>query len=142
MPNFPPLEAIGDAFVARLNADMTLTNMAPIVGDEAEDQQHPFVLVPGANAKPWNTLGKSYGWDCELTPVVYSRYEGDLEALQIGERVIALLNDYEFSVPGYATVWCEVDPDNSPLPVKTKTETPKKIERRALAIRFCIKVHE
>jgi hypothetical protein len=113
MPNYPPLQLINAAVYSRLSGDATLTTTlgAAVVNDEAEDQAHPFVLVPGAGAQPWNTLGLSYGWQCELTPVVFSRYEGDLEAIQIAERVIALLNDYAFTVTGYQTVICEVDPD-------------------------------
>jgi hypothetical protein len=140
--NYPPLQVIGAAVYSRLNGDATLTALAEVVGDEAEDQTHPFVLVPGAEAQPWNTLGRSYGWACAITPVVYSRYDGDLEAIQIGERVTALLNDYALTVTGYPTVICEVDPDNSPVPVKIRIETPQKIERRALALRFRILVHE
>jgi hypothetical protein len=144
MPNYPPLQLINAAVYSRLSGDATLTTTlgAAVVNDEAEDQAHPFVLVPGAGAQPWNTLGLSYGWQCELTPVVFSRYEGDLEAIQIAERVIALLNDYVFTVTGYQTVICEVDPDQSPLPIKVKTEYPQKLERRALAVRFAITVHE
>jgi hypothetical protein len=149
MPNYPPLQLIGAAVYSRLNGDATLAALAAsdddtvvVVNDEAEDQSHPFVLIPGAGAQPWNTLGSAYGWQCELTPIVYSRYEGDLEAIQIAERVIALLNDYTLSITGYTTVICELDPDASPLPVKVKMEYPQKIERRALSIRFQIKVHE
>lgn len=149
MPNYPPLEAIGTALYSRLSGDATLAALAinsgdsvVVVNDEAEDQAHPFVLLPGAGAQPWNTLGQSYGWQCEVTPVVYSRYEGDLEAVRIAQRVIALLNDYTFALSGYQTVICEVDPDSSPLPVKIKTEYPQKIERRALSIRFQIMVKE
>jgi hypothetical protein len=139
--NYPPLQVIGAAVYARLNDDATLTALAPVVNDEAEFQAHPFVLVPGANSTPWNTLG-GYGWECEITPVVYSQYEGDLEAIQIGERVMALLNFYALAVTGYTTVICELDPDMSPVPVKTSSETKQKIERRAMAIRFRIRVHE
>ena|SRR5687768_10338046 len=151
MANYPPLQLIGAAVYSRLSGDATLPTLdlspdsavtVSVVGDEAEDQVHPFVLVPGAEAQPWNTLGRSYGWACAITPVVFSRYDGDLEAIRIGERVTALLNDYEFTVTGYNTVICEVDPDSSPVPVKIKIETPQKIERRALAIRFRILVHE
>jgi hypothetical protein len=142
MANYPPLQAIGAAVFSRLNGDATLTALAPIVGDEAEEQQHPFVLLPGAGAAPWNTLGMAYGWECEITPVVHSRYEGDIEALAIAERIIALLNDYALTIAGYTTVICEVDPDMSPVPVKIKLTTPNKIERRELAIRFRILVHQ
>jgi hypothetical protein len=147
MPNYPPLEAIGTALYSRLSADATLTTTlgAAVVNDEAEDQAHPFVLLPGAGGLPWNTLGgtsSGFGWQCEVTPVVFSRYEGDLEAIQIAQRVIELLNFHVFAVSGYQTVICEVDPDMSPLPFKVKTEYPQKQERRALAIRFQISVHE
>jgi hypothetical protein len=142
VPNYPPLQLIGAAVYSLLSSDATLIAMAQVVGDEAEDQVHPFVLVPGAEAQPWNTLGRSYGWACAITPVIYSRYDGDLQAVQIGERVTALLNDYAMTIAGYTTVICEVDPDSSPVPVKIKIETPQKIERRALALRFRILVHE
>lgn len=141
MANYPPLQVLGAAVYARLNGDATLTALAPIVNDEAETQAHPFVLVPGANAVPWNTLG-GYGWECEITPVVYSQYEGDLEVIQIGERITALLNFYALAVTGYTTVICELDPDMSPVPIKSITTTHQKVERRELSLRFRVRVHE
>jgi hypothetical protein len=142
MANYPPLHLVGAGIYSRLNGDATLTAMAPVVNDEAEGQTYPFVLLPGASAEPWNTLGQSYGWCCEIAPAVYSRYEGNREEALITERICTLLNDYALSIAGYSTVICELDPDGSPVPVQVKTEAPNKVERRVRTIRFRILVHE
>lgn len=145
MPNYPPLQAIGAAVYTRLNSDATLTALAPVVNDAAEDQAFPYVLMGRPMASDWSTLGgtsSGWGWKVEIIVAAYSRYQGDLEAIQVIERVVYLLNHYAFTVSGYATVICALDPDQAPAPIALKLEYPNKVEQRVMPARFCFWVHE
>ena len=145
MANYPPLSAIQDALWAVLSGDTTLTDMVTVTNDATEDQTYPYVLMSNANAVPWNTMGGAttgFGWRCTVTVHGFSRYEGDREILLFMQRVIELLNFRTLTIAGYATVLCELDPDNSPMPAKLLVEYPQKVERRHMPVIFRITVHE
>ncbi len=145
MPNYPPLAQVQTVFYSILSGDTTLTDLAPVTNDATEDQAYPYILIANANASPWNTFGGTtagFGWRIRITVHGYSRYEGDRDVLTFMQRVVELLNFRTLTIPGYSTVICELDPDESPMPAKVLLEYPQKIERRHMPLIFKVSVHE
>jgi hypothetical protein len=132
------LAAIQAAIYSRLHGDSTLLALAPVVGDVNEDQAYPYVLISNATEVPWDTMGGSttgFGWNATMVVHILSRYAGDLEALNILNRVSTLLNHYALTVSGYTTVICESED------AKMLLEYPNKVEQRHVVARFRIRVH-
>ena len=145
MANFPPLQLIGAAVKTRLGGDATLTALAPVINDVAEDQTFPYLLVGRPTAGGWHTMGGTsagWGWKVDVMVAAYSRYQGDLEALRIVERAVFLMNHHTFTLAGYATTICTLDEDQSPAPIALKVEYPNKVEQRVMPARFSFWVHE
>ena len=130
------LAAIQAAIYSRLHGDATLLALAPVLGDVNEDQAFLYILISNATEVPWNTMGAAgFGWNATITVHILSQYAGDLEALNILNRVATLLNHYALSVTGYTTVLCE--PEDS----KMLLEYPNKVEQRHVVARYRIRVH-
>jgi hypothetical protein len=153
MPSTSSLLAIQTAVMAVLVGDATLVGLLtsvdpPIAGVDNilnyEPQSPPseFIVVANATEQGWNTLGgmsAGWGWEVTLTVHIYSYYAGDIKALQILNRVTALLNKPDgLAVTGYGTAIFEYGDKLT----KVLIETKDKQERRHIPAVFSIKVHE
>lgn len=142
MANASSLLAIQEAIVTRLEADATLNALAGFVGGyEPEEPPDNFIVVGHGTEVAWHTLGGTstgFGWETTVTVHCFSYYKGDLPALQMLNRVSALLNFYEMTVPGYSTVICEYGERMT----KVLVETKDKVDRRHVYAAFTVRVHE
>lgn len=135
-----------------LNADATLPGLSLTVdattgaltvvrvcNDIAEGQTFPAVLLSRATETPMHTFGTAttgLGWKNIIRTHVYSRYQGELEALQIHERIVSLLNFQPLTVTGYPFVTCEYEQ------MRLMVENLDKIETRHLVGEFCVMVRQ
>jgi Protein of unknown function (DUF3168) len=103
------IRAIEAAIVSALIADSTFTTRCPggVVSFAPPEQVYPYVILFSAHEQTWNTMGGRLvgnGRDVLIRLHVFSRYEGDREALLINERMIELLDHATVTVSGYDTV--------------------------------------
>lgn len=124
-----------------LNGDATLDTLAPggVHNDVPDGQAFPHVLISKATETPWHTFGgatSGLGWKNIIRVHVFSRYQGDLEGLQILERVVTLLNYQPLTVTGFPQVSCEYEQ------TRVLVEDIDKIETRHLVAEFCVLVHQ
>lgn len=143
MSNASALLAIYTAVYGILSGDATLVALVDeILNYEPEEPLAKFIVIGTGTELAWNTLGgTSTGWgsDATLTVHIYSYYKGDIEALQILNRVTTLLNKPEgFPVSGYGTVIAEYGDKLT----KVLVETKDKQERRHIPAVFSIKVRQ
>jgi hypothetical protein len=132
------LKAVQDAIFGVLHGDATLLALAPVYNDVPDGTAYPYVEIGTATERPWHTLGgatSGIGWNATVTVHIWSRYQGDLEALNILTRVTALLNFATLAVTGFTTALCEADQ------VKVLVEQVEKVETRHVAAIFRIRVH-
>lgn len=132
---------IQTAIYGVLSADTTLLALATggIHNDVPDGEEYPHVLISKATETAWHTQGGGdvgIGWKNIIRIHVYSRYQGDLEALEIHDRIVALLNYQPLSVSGYATVMVEYEQ------MRVMVEDIKKLETRHLVEDFCVRVHQ
>lgn len=132
---------IQTAMYAVLSADSTLQSLATggIHNDIPDGQAFPHVLISRAVETPWHTMGGAsagLGWKDLIRIHVYSRYQGDKEAMEIHERIVALLNYQTLSVTGYTTAICEYEQ------MRLLVEDINKIETRHLVGEFIVRVHQ
>jgi Protein of unknown function (DUF3168) len=136
------IRPILEAVVAVLAADATLATLITGVFNDVPDQQaFPYVLVRTATERGMHTLGGAavgLGWNNVIRVHVYSRYQGDLEALQILERVVALLNFAALTVTGYTHVTCEYA--NAGAVARVLVEDVDKVETRHIPAEFRVRV--
>lgn len=134
-----------NAIVTVLAADATLaalsltqdTTTVEVFNDIPTGQLYPHVLVSRASAVPWHTMGSSgTGWNCVIRTHVYSRYQGDKEALQIHERIVTLLDYQTLTIAGYNTVICHLDRE------QVMVEDIEKVETRHVVGEFRVRVHQ
>lgn len=113
------------AIYSVLSADSTLAGLSLTEGtptvyvyNDAPDRDpntneaagYPYVLIQRATETPWHTMGSSgRGWNNIVRVHVFSRYQGDIEALRIRERIVTLLDFQSLTVDGYATVLTKID---------------------------------
>lgn len=100
---------VQSAIYAVLSADATLASLVTggVHNDVPTGEAYPHVLIQGPTEMPAHTLGGrtvGIGWSNTVRLHVYSRYEGDLQAMQIHERIVALLNFQPLTVTGYSRV--------------------------------------
>lgn len=147
------LAGIQTAIKSALSADSTLTGLlatsildgtsSGVFNDVPDEQTYPFVQIGSATMRPWHTMGgptTGIGWDDTVTVHVWSRYQGDLQALTIADRVIALLNFATISVTGFPTAIISVDDEH--IPMRVLVEAVDKVETRHVPVVFCVKVHQ
>ncbi len=132
---------IQTAIYAVLSADSTLLSLATggIHNDVPDGQVYPHVLISKASETPWHTMGGAstgIGWKNIIRTHTYSRYAGDLEGLNIHERIVALLNYQTLTVTGYGTVIVEYESG------RVMVEDIDKVETRHIVGEFCVRVHE
>lgn len=143
MSNQSALLAIYTAVYGILSGDATLVALVDeILNYEPEEPPRKFIVIGSGTELAWNTLGgtdQGWGFDDTLTVHIYSYYKGDIEALQILNRVTTLLNKPEgFPVGSYGTVIAEYGDKLT----KVLLETKDKQERRHIAAVFSIKVRQ
>lgn len=142
MPNNSSLLAIQTAIYGVLSADATLLALCPdVLNFKPTEPPDRFIVIGNAIERSWNTLGglsAGWGWRCEVTVHIYSYYRGEFKALEIHDRVTALLNFQPLTVTGYPTAIVEYgDPAT-----KVLTETHDKREWHHIAAIFTVSVHE
>ena len=141
MANSSAIMVVQDALTDILKADAALLTLCPDIKNfEPTDPPDRFIVVGNATERQWHTLGgkeSGFGWHIELTVHIYSYYRGEFEALQILNRVTALLNQQPVSVSGYTGAMVEYA-----MPMtKVLTEIKEKRERRHIPAMFTVKVH-
>lgn len=128
---------IQDAIATLLVADSTLAGLSltadvttvEVFNDVLEGQAFPHVLIARATELPRHVLGganSGLGWRNIIRIHVYSRYQGDREALLIWERIVALLNFQTLTVTGFTSVLCKVES------MRVLIEDVEKVETRHL----------
>ena len=142
---------IQTAIYAVLSADSTLAALSltynssgalttvTVHNDIPDGAAYPHVLISRASETPWHTFGTAttgLGWKDIIRIHVYSRYQGDKEAMQIHERIVALLNFQSLTVTGYPTALVEYEQ------MRLMVEDVEKIETRHLVGEFCVMVHQ
>ncbi len=139
--------AIQSAIVTLLRADATLaglsltsgTTTVVVYNDVPEGGLYPHVLFSRASETPWHTMGGAsagIGWKNVIRAHVYSRYQGDKEALEILRRIVTVLNYQTITVAGFSTVICEYEQH------RLMVEDVDKIETRHVVGEFCVYVHQ
>lgn len=124
-----------------LSADAALLALATggVHNDIPDGQAFPHVLISRTTETPWHTLGGAstgLGWKEIVRIHVYSRYQGDIEALQIHERIVTLLNFQTLTVSGFTSVICEYEQG------RMLVEDIDKIETRHWVGEFCVQVRQ
>lgn len=129
------------AIYAVLSADATLEGLSEtsttatvqVYNDAPEGAGYPHVLISRATETPSHTFGgpnAGKGWRNIIRIHVYSRYQGDLEAMQIHERIVELLNFQDLTVTGFPKVSIECES------MRLLVEDIEKIETRHLVSEF------
>ncbi len=121
-------------------ADSTFNTRCPggIASDEVENQEYPFVFIDNGHEMPWNTMGGTtagHGRELMVRLHVYSRYKGDVEALEILERLVELLDHQTLTVSGYTTAIVEYHSS------RILQEDRDKLETRHIPAEFKVLVH-
>ncbi len=141
------LAAVQTAIYGALSADTTLAGLSltastPTVGvfnDVPDGQGYPHVLVSRPTETPKHTFGgptRGLGWKDIIRIHVYSRYQGDKEALDIHTRIVALLNFQPLTVAGYSEVSVECESG------RVLVEAIEKLETRHVIGEFCVTVKQ
>jgi hypothetical protein len=134
------LPAIYQAVYGVLASDSTLLSLVTgVFNDVPEAQPYPFVQVGSGSEKPYHTMGGAsvgIGWNDTVTVHIWSRYQGDLEALQIFARVNALLNFAALVVEGHTLVACELDQ------ARVLVEAVNKVETRHIPAVYRVRVSQ
>ena len=145
------IKAVQQAIFTRLVGDATLTGMlalrilttAPaILNDVAEGQDYPFVWITGARERAEHTFGGpslGKGWIVMVPIFSMSRYAGDLEALTIHNRIVALLDFYELPVTGFAHAICQYAPGGD-VTGQVLTRDVEKVKTHQVAAEFQVTV--
>ncbi len=130
-----------------LSADTTLAGLSlsentptvEVFNDVPEGQGYPHVLIARATEIPRHVMGgpnTGLGWKNIIRVHVYSRYQGDREALRIWERIVALLNFQMLVVAGFSSVLCKVES------MRVLIEDVEKVETRHLVGEFNVTVQQ
>jgi hypothetical protein len=104
-----------------------------------EGKAYPHVLLSRATEMPRHVLGGAgtgLGWKNIIRSHVYSRYQGDIECLQIWERLVALSNYQTLTVAGYSSVLVSVES------MRVLIESVEKIETRHLVGEWNVTVQQ
>jgi hypothetical protein len=132
---------IQTAIYAVLAADSTLAGLSStrddngvlttvtVHNDVPEGKAYPHVLIARATEMPRHVLGGAstgLGWKNIIRIHVYSRYAGDIEVLNIWERIVSLLNFQTLTITGYTSVLTKVES------MRVLIEAIEKIETRHL----------
>lgn len=133
--------AIQTAIYGVLTSDSSLMTLATggVHNDVPDGQRFPHVLISRATETAWHTFGGAatgLGWKNIIRIHVYSRYQGDREALDIHERIVSLLNFQPMAVSGWGS--CSVEYEQ----MRMMVEDLEKIETRHLVGEYCVLVQQ
>jgi hypothetical protein len=132
------LTPIQTTFKSVLSADATLGALITgVFNDVPADQLYPYVQIGSGTQRPWHAFGGrvlGLGWNCTVTVHIWSRYQGDIQALAILARVVELLNFATLTVVGYTTAMCELDQ------ARVLVEQVEKLETRHVPAVFRVRV--
>jgi hypothetical protein len=140
------IRAVQTAIYSRLAGDATLLALATggVHNDVPDGQDYPHVLISAAREKAWHTFGTAatgLGWDVVVPIFTRSRYAGDKEALEIHDRIVALLNFAALTVTGYTSVMCEYAPGGD-MTGQVMVIDVDKIETRQVVAEFRVRVRQ
>jgi hypothetical protein len=127
-----------DTTLAGLSLTADVTSVA-VFNDTIEGESYPHVLISRATETPKHVMGgksTGLGWKNIIRLHVYSRYQGDREALLIWNRIVALLNFQALTVSGFNSVHCEVES------MRVLIEDVEKVETRHLVGEFNVTVQQ
>lgn len=134
------IRLIQAAVYALLNGDATLLGLVEgVFNDVPDSTAYPHVLIGNAHETPWDTFGTATtgrGKRVLLRVHIYSQYQGDLEALQILDRVVMLLDNQTLTVTGYGTVLTTYHQG------RVLIEDVEKVETRHIPAEFLVWVHQ
>ena len=132
------LKSIQTAIYALLSGDIALMALTTVFNDVPQGAAYPHVQIASGTERAWHTMGgmtAGIGWNDTITLHIWSRYQGDLQALAILERLVALLNFTPIVVSGYPTVIAELDN------ARVLVEDVDKVETRHVPAIFRLRVH-
>jgi len=142
------LRLIQTALYGKLHGDATLgALLAPsrrdggfgVFNDVPDEQPYPYVQIGSGRELPWHTMGTAtdgIGWNDSVTVHIWSRYQGDVEALAILTRVVGLLNFASIPVTGFATQFISLEE------ARVLVEQVEKVETRHVSAVFRMQVHQ
>lgn len=135
---------VQEAIKSALSSDPTVSTLTGgrIYNDVPDGASYPHVLISKAREKAWHTLGgatSGLGWDVMVPIFTMSRYQGDLEALTIHERIVAVLNFAPLMVTGFPKVSCEYAPGGD-ITGQVMVIDKDKIETRQVVGEFRVRV--
>lgn len=93
-----------------VNGLTTLLSATGVVNDFPLDPGFPFVRVESPSGERWDTFGKA-GKERVVDIHVFSQYRGDLEAIDIQDKIVDLLHYVGHSVSGHALARYQYDGD-------------------------------
>jgi hypothetical protein len=136
---------IHEAIYNVLRVDATLAGLSltsgsatvAVYNNEPANVLYPHVLMSKTTETPYNTFGgptRGIGWKDIMRVHVYSRYRGDLEAIRIHQRIVALLNFQPLTVTGFSQVTVECEQ------MRVMVEQIDKITTRHLVGEFTVTV--
>lgn len=133
------IKAVQTAIYSTLNGDSTLLALATggVHNDVPDGQSYPHVLISLPTETPWHTFGGpsvGLGWNVVARVHVYSRYQGDSEALDIHNRIVTLLNFQSVAVGGFTHAAWEYESG------RMLVENIEKIETRHMVDEFRVLV--
>lgn len=103
------LSALQRALYARLVGDAALTAGITGVFDHVpEKTAPPYVRLGEGTEVPFDTFDRR-GHEASVTLEVWSEAAGFREALEIADRVVALLTETPLAIDGHQLVSCELD---------------------------------
>ncbi len=147
------IAAVQNAIYVTLAADATLVAMlAPniktggpgIVNDVLDGQEYPHVLMSNSRERGEHTFGGpnvGLGWNVAVSLYSRSRKDGDLQALQIHGRIVALLNFQPLTVTGWPNVSVEYAPGGD-MTGQVMVLDVKKVQVHQVLAEFDVKVRQ
>jgi len=138
-PLFAAEEALFEvqaAIVALLRADVTLSGLVNLIGDEIpKNTDYPYVqLGDEATGAPWHTHNRP-GEEIVFPVDIYSDRQGFRQAQVIAKSVMRLLANQSFAVSGYKTATSYYDSTRQAI-----EENEAEEKRRRITLNFRVRL--
>ncbi len=135
------IKAVQTALYGTLSADATYLALVAggVHNDVPEGVSYPHSVISQPTETPWHTLGgpsTGLGWNVLARVHTYSRYQGDLEALNIHNRIVTLLNFASVAVTGFTYAMWEYEQG------RLMVEATEKMETRHMVTEFRVMVRQ
>ncbi len=99
-----PLTALQKAVYETLHNDKGLSNAITGVFDHVpSNTDYPYIVIRQGSIKDWSTSSTT-GYEIEVDVMTFSRQRGSMAALEISQRVHALLNKANLVLEGSHTL--------------------------------------